>query len=245
MPKDNIARGLALKNQKGIKQIETNSYNPSNKVVLNKIDENEEGKLKYNGEIVGGTVDISGKVDKVTGATADNFAGIDANGNIKDSGKKADDFVTAEAGKGLSTEDYTTDEKSKLNGIEKNADVSPITAVQYNGAAVDVTNKTVDIAPNAYATPTVDGSTITLESNKEYNISLADDATIALPSAPGTTYSGTILLCLTCTADINLTFDASVKLDSGVSTDTGYHELLITFHPGESKWWVRQTPEVT
>jgi hypothetical protein len=98
---------------------------------------------------------------------------------------------------------------------------------------------------SAFATPTIDGSTITLENNKEYNISRATDATIALPSAPGTTYSGTILLCLTCTADINLTFDASVKLDSGVSTVTGYHEILITFHPGEGKWWVRQTPEVT
>ncbi len=31
-------------------------------------------------------VDISGKADKVTGATAGNFAGLDANGNLTDSG---------------------------------------------------------------------------------------------------------------------------------------------------------------
>lgn len=37
--------------------------------------------------------DITGKADKVTGATAGNFAGLDANGNLVDSGKKAADFV--------------------------------------------------------------------------------------------------------------------------------------------------------
>lgn len=42
--------------------------------------------------------DIVGKADKVTGATADNFAGLDANGNLTDSGKKAADFATAEQG---------------------------------------------------------------------------------------------------------------------------------------------------
>ena len=36
----------------------------------------------------------SGKADKVASATANNFAGLDANGNLKDSGKKASDFST-------------------------------------------------------------------------------------------------------------------------------------------------------
>lgn len=38
------------------------------------------------------SVDISGKADKVTGATAGNFAGLDENGNLTDSGKKPADF---------------------------------------------------------------------------------------------------------------------------------------------------------
>ena len=42
--------------------------------------------------------DITGKADKVSGATADNFAGLDANGNLKDSGSKASDFATAAQG---------------------------------------------------------------------------------------------------------------------------------------------------
>ena len=38
--------------------------------------------------------DISGKADKVSGATSGNFAGLDANGNLTDSGKKPSDFLT-------------------------------------------------------------------------------------------------------------------------------------------------------
>ena len=37
--------------------------------------------------------DITGKADKVTGGTENNFAALDADGNIKDSGKKASDFI--------------------------------------------------------------------------------------------------------------------------------------------------------
>lgn len=36
--------------------------------------------------------DIAGKADKVTGATNGNFAGLDANGNLTDSGKNTDSF---------------------------------------------------------------------------------------------------------------------------------------------------------
>ena len=47
---------------------------------------------------------LSSKADKVASATANNFAGLDTNGNLKDSGKKATDFqvptnsLTAETG---------------------------------------------------------------------------------------------------------------------------------------------------
>lgn len=51
--------------------------------------------------------DISNKADKVTGATNGNFAGLDANGNLADSGKKAADF--AEASHGHSTFSTTAD----------------------------------------------------------------------------------------------------------------------------------------
>lgn len=42
--------------------------------------------------------DIAGKADKVTSAVNGNFAGLDANGNLTDSGSKAADFATAAQG---------------------------------------------------------------------------------------------------------------------------------------------------
>jgi hypothetical protein len=38
---------------------------------------------------------VSGKADKVAGATSGNFAGLDASGNLTDSTKKASDFAAA------------------------------------------------------------------------------------------------------------------------------------------------------
>lgn len=61
--------------------------------------------------------EIEGKAAKVTGATAGNFAGLDADGNLTDSGKKASDFVAAEAGKRLMTDA----EGTKLGGISDGA----------------------------------------------------------------------------------------------------------------------------
>lgn len=51
---------------------------------------NGTGWIKLDAPVV-----ITGKTDKVSGATADNFAGLDANGNLTDSGKKAADFLLA------------------------------------------------------------------------------------------------------------------------------------------------------
>ena len=42
----------------------------------------------------GAVTDISGKADKVSNGTENNFAALDGNGNIKDSGSKASDFLT-------------------------------------------------------------------------------------------------------------------------------------------------------
>lgn len=46
---------------------------------------------------------ISGKADKVSSATEGNFAGLDANGNLVDSGKKASDFQVAGSYKTVQT----------------------------------------------------------------------------------------------------------------------------------------------
>lgn len=44
------------------------------------------------------TADLGAKADKVASATSGDFAGLDSNGNLTDSGKKASDFATADQG---------------------------------------------------------------------------------------------------------------------------------------------------
>ena len=70
--------------------------------------------------------DISGKADKVAGATNGNFAGLDANGNLTDSGKKASDFVSSDGYVA-----YSQDEKTKLAGIEAGAQVNVIEEIAF------------------------------------------------------------------------------------------------------------------
>lgn len=62
------------------------------------------------------------KADKVTGATAGNFAGLDANGNLTDSGKKATDFATPAEVKAVDDKlanYYTKEEIAGLNHATK------------------------------------------------------------------------------------------------------------------------------
>lgn len=54
-------------------------------------------------------------------------------------------FVAKEAGKGLSTEDYTTAEKTKLGGIAAGAQVNVIETVKVNGTALTPQDKAVNI----------------------------------------------------------------------------------------------------
>lgn len=53
--------------------------------------------------------------------------------------------VNAVSGKGLSTNDYTTAEKTKLTGIAAGAQVNIIESIKVNGTAQTVTNKAINI----------------------------------------------------------------------------------------------------
>lgn len=101
--------------------------------------------------------DITGKADKVTGATAGNFAGLDANGNLTDSGSKAADFVaktTTIAGVDLA-DNITKAELLTALDIEDGAQVNVIETVKVNGSALTVSDKAVDVL---VATGTADGT---------------------------------------------------------------------------------------
>ena len=82
----------------------------------------------------------SSKADKVASATSGNFAGLDANGNLTDSGSKASDFATAAQGAKADTavqdasyvhtdNNYTSDEKNKLAAISASVSNDTLTIV--------------------------------------------------------------------------------------------------------------------
>ena len=60
-------------------------------------------------------------------------------------------FVQKEEGKGLSSNDYTTAEKTKLAGVAEGAQVNVLEGVKVNGSAVAVEGKAVNIDLSAYA----------------------------------------------------------------------------------------------
>ena len=67
--------------------------------------------------------------------------------------------VEKEVGKGLSSNDYSSDDKAKLTSIEVNAQVNTLEGIQRNGMNVAITNKIANIAvPEASsASPSMDG----------------------------------------------------------------------------------------
>ena len=70
---------------------------------------------------------------------------LDSDGLLYFWQKITNKFVAKEVGKGLSTNDYTTAEKTKLSGIDTGAEVNVIEDVKVNGTSQTVTSKAVDI----------------------------------------------------------------------------------------------------
>lgn len=129
----------------------------------------------WNGEgwdNLGGEIDLSGKVDKVQGkdlstndytdADKEKLTGIETGAEVNIiTAIKVDNVEQAVAdkavnidlsgkvdkvqGKQLSTEDYTTTEKSKLGNIAENAQVNVIETIKVDDTSLTVTDKAVNI----------------------------------------------------------------------------------------------------
>ena len=85
--------------------------------------------------------------------------------------------VNVEEGKGLSSNDYTADEKAKLEGIEAKAQVNILEVVKVNGSALPITEKAVDIPlATAEVLGVVKGSTA------ENKIAVGEDGTMEVNS---------------------------------------------------------------
>ena len=88
--------------------------------------------------------------------------------------KLDNEFVEKEAGKGLSTNDYTTAEKTKLAGIDSNAEENVIESVVVNGTTATINNKvaSVTIQAGAIDTISVNGTPQTIDANKNVDITV-------------------------------------------------------------------------
>lgn len=85
--------------------------------------------------------------------------------------------VNVEEGKGLSSNDYTADEKAKLEGIEAKAQVNILEVVKVNGSALPITEKAVNIPlATAEVLGVVKGSTA------ENKIAIGEDGTMEVNS---------------------------------------------------------------
>lgn len=83
-------------------------------------------KIDITAEVKAKIDDIANKADKVTGATAGNFAGLDENGNLTDSGKKATDFKTVQEAK----DNYTGSTVKTVTSVKQNEN-GEITEVKF------------------------------------------------------------------------------------------------------------------
>lgn len=84
------------------------------------------GKVFYkaSGARSSGSVDLSTKADKVSGATSGNFAGLDSNGNLTDSGSKASDFLTSHQDISGKADKVTGATNGNFAGLDSNGNLT-------------------------------------------------------------------------------------------------------------------------
>lgn len=127
-------------------------------------------------------------------------------------------FVKKVSGKGLSTEDYTTAEQTKLAGIDAGAEENVIESITVNsGQPLTVTSKTVNIDLSAYALATDISSvykykgsvasyallpSTNLEVGDVYNVEAAD-ATNGINAGDNVAWNGTAWDVLAGTVDLS------------------------------------------
>lgn len=129
---------------------------------------------------------------------------LDDNGLLYFWGKIKGAFVSKENGKGLSTNDYTTNEKNKLAAIEAGAQVNVIESITINGTTATISDKNASATIQAGAIDVikVNGTTQTI-TDKTVDISVptnnneltngagyqtASDVSTAIDSKLGSTY---------------------------------------------------------
>ena len=123
IPKTDLASGV----QDSLDAADSAYQKPSTGIAKSDLAQGVQDSLDLADTALQSHQDISGKADKVSGATADNFAGLDSNGNLKDSGKKAADFATAAQG----TKADSAIQSVKVNGTALTPDANNAVNVEF------------------------------------------------------------------------------------------------------------------
>lgn len=112
---------------------------------------------------------VKDKADKVEGATGGDFAALDADGNLTDSGKKPSDFVEVAPGKGLSTNDYTNEDKAEVAKVKDKANKAVAVS-----ASLTVEGWTGDAAPYTQA---ISAAGVTADASQVVEVGGAENLT--------------------------------------------------------------------
>lgn len=85
---------------------------------------------------------------------------VDLDGLSHFKAKCDNEYVAKQAGKGLSTNDYTTEEKNKLNSIEAGAEVNIIESIVVNGVTATISNKTASVTVSSGGSSLIDSISV-------------------------------------------------------------------------------------
>lgn len=169
---------------------------------------------------------ITGKADKVSNPTNGNFAALDSNGNLIDSGHKHSDYLTQHQSltnyvqksqtEGLLKNDGTVDtnqyliqhqdisgkaNKNEMNvvpGTGVDADKTTITLKQGMSATVLTTHQDISGKENAMPIATATGETLTAVVGNYYRLDNVGTLAITLPTIVGATKLQAITFMIAC-----------------------------------------------
>ncbi len=158
------------------------------------------------------SIDYSGKADKVSGATNGNFAGLDSNGNLTDSGSKAADFATAAQGAladtayqkpsaGIPKTDLASGVQDSLDAADS-AYQKPQAGIPKSDLASGVQDS-LDLADSAYQKPSTGIAKSDLAQGVQDSLDAADSAVQSVALAGGTN-NGTVKLTVDGTETDNI-----------------------------------------
>ena len=190
-----------------------------------------------------GAVDISGKADKVTGATAGHFASLDANGNLTDSGRSDSDYADAE-------HDHTVADitdiastyipataKGAANGIASLGSDGKVPSGQLPSFVDDVVDAYIVSGATAFSTGwlslTSGGSALTPEGGKIYIVISDGDYKHRTYRWSGSTYAE-----ISPSLVIGTTSDTAASGDRGLPTGGSTGQVLAKKSGGnyDSEW---------